>query len=254
MKYGKQHPGERGRRDVHRLCLALAIECAACGSNQAVPVGGGCSSDDTCSTGGCFRANNAMGQPTGWNGGYCSGSCASSSCPEGKCQSLADGNKYCLSSCSADGDCRSGYVCDKATSACLPDCRKGWSCGSTLSCNQSNGNCGPPSKTISVGGACTYDVSCTTGTCFFATDSNGNSTGWTDGYCSGSCASSSCPGGKCQSLADGNKYCLSSCSSDNDCRSGYVCDKTVTACLPDCRKGWSCGSTLTCNQTSGSCK
>ena len=115
---------------------------AACSANVTVPVGSACSLDDVCSTGFCIRETDANGKPTQWAGGYCSGNCASHACPQGSCLALGDGNSYCVATCAADGDCRQGYVCATAVSACLPDCRKGWSCGSTLTCNSANGNCG----------------------------------------------------------------------------------------------------------------
>lgn len=249
------HPSRwcHGRR-CSRQAVVLVIGLAACTPNKTVAVGGGCSSDDACATGSCLPATDLSGKQTGWIGGYCSGDCSTTGCAQGECQPLADGKSYCLFSCASNEDCRSGYVCDQSLSVCLPDCRKGWSCGDTLTCNQASGNCEPPSKITQVGGACIYDVSCTTGTCFVATDSSGKATGWTDGYCSGDCASASCPQGKCQALADGKSYCLSSCSSNGDCRSGYVCATSISVCLPDCRKGWSCGSSLTCNQSSGNCE
>jgi hypothetical protein len=123
------------------LSIAALLAVAACSEITAVPVGGPCSYDDTCMTGLCIRGSDANGQPTAWAGGYCSGNCADTACPEGSCLALADGLKYCVATCSADGDCRAGYVCAKAVSACLPDCRKGWSCGSTLVCNSASGNC-----------------------------------------------------------------------------------------------------------------
>jgi hypothetical protein len=246
------HPSRRSSRGRYpRLSLVLTMGLVACTTNKTVAVGGGCSSDDVCATSSCLPATDLGGKPTGWSGGYCSGDCSTTSCPQGECQALADGKRYCLSACSSDGDCRSGYVCDQSLSVCLPDCRKSWSCGDTLTCSQSSGNCEPPSKTTQVGGACIYDVTCTTGTCFAATDSGGNATGWTGGYCSGDC--SSCSQGKCQALEDGKSYCLASCSSNTACRSGYLCAPAISVCLPDCRNGWSCGSTLTCNQSTGNC-
>ena len=123
-------------------CLPTMLALAACSSAVAVPVGGACSSNDVCLTGFCIPDTDASGQPTQWAGGYCSGNCASQSCPGGSsCLAMADNNRYCVATCAADSDCRADYVCAKAVSACLPDCRKGWSCGSTLTCNQTNGNC-----------------------------------------------------------------------------------------------------------------
>jgi hypothetical protein len=126
-------------RIVLYRCLVLGL--AACSSNAAVSVGGPCATDDTCSTGYCIRAVDAKGQATSWANGYCSGNCANTPCPEGSCLSMADGYSYCVANCARDSDCRAGYVCALAVSACLPDCRKGWSCGSALTYNPANGNC-----------------------------------------------------------------------------------------------------------------
>jgi hypothetical protein len=246
--------GHHSEGQPPRLVAAIAIlGLAACAANQTVAVGGACSGDTSCATGVCFAAADGS-KATGWTAGYCSGNCEHSSCPQGKCQALADGKSYCLATCAKDSDCRSGYVCDKNISACLPDCRAGWSCGSALVCSQDTGACTPPSKTIRVGGACSFDVTCTSGTCFQPTDTSNRSTGWTDGYCSGECGNSSCPDGKCQALADGKSYCLATCVGNSDCRSGYICAQGISVCLPDCRNGWSCGNTLTCNQNTGNCE
>lgn len=129
------------RRIALHRCIVVALGFAACASNATVPVGGACSLDDACSTGICFHDTDASGKSTPWTNGYCSGNCADAPCPEGICLALADSNSYCVSTCTADSDCRAGYVCAQAVSACLPDCRKGWSCGSTLTCNPANGKC-----------------------------------------------------------------------------------------------------------------
>ena len=62
------------------------------------------------------------------------------------------------------------------------------------------------------------------------------SVAWTEGYCSGRCDQSECPGSVCRRLADGVSYCLAAC----------------TACLPNCNLGWDCGDALTC-LPSGEC-
>ncbi|MBN2576841.1 MAG: hypothetical protein JXP73_19920 [Deltaproteobacteria bacterium] len=127
--------------------LAATFVLAACSSNLAVPVGGGCSSDDVCLTGFCILDTDASGQATHWEGGYCSGNCQKYSCPQGSCLTLADGKSYCVATCATDGDCRQGYICARAVSACLPDCRLGWSCGDTLTCNIDDGSCVLPAAT-----------------------------------------------------------------------------------------------------------
>jgi hypothetical protein len=234
-----------------RLVPMLAL--AACSTNVAAPVGDGCSTDDVCLTGFCTPDVAASGKSTGWAGGYCAGDC-NDSCPQGStCLDLADGNGYCVAKCEEDGDCRGGYVCDQAVSACLPDCRRDWFCGDELICNSSNGSCELPAGTVEVGGACSSDNDCAEGFCIRDTDASDEPTHWTDGYCSGDCAST-CPQGNCLTLADGNKYCVAECAADEDCRRGYVCAKAVAACLPDCREGWSCGSKLVCNSGNGNCE
>jgi hypothetical protein len=235
--------------------FATTLTLVACSpENSAVSVGGACSSDDVCLTGSCIRDTDTAGKATHWAGGYCSGLCGKRSCPQGTCLTMADGNKYCVATCRADGDCRSGYVCDQYARVCLPDCRKGWSCGSTLTCDSSSGNCQLPKGTTQVGGGCSSDNDCANGFCILDTDASNKATGWNGGYCSGDCANTSCPQGSCLTMADSNKYCVATCSADSNCRSGYVCAKAASACLPDCRKGWSCGSTLTCNSSNGTCQ
>jgi hypothetical protein len=79
---------------------------------------------------------------TAWQGGICTQTCGD--CPaDFSCVALIDAS-YCLPSCSADSECRDGYVCNPQALACVPDCRLGWDCGSAASCND-QGYCGPPS-------------------------------------------------------------------------------------------------------------
>lgn len=236
-------------------CLVATLALAACSAtNEAASVGGPCSSDDVCVTGFCIAASDPNGKPSPWAGGYCSGNCADRSCPQGNCLALADGSNLCVVACQVDTDCRSGYVCDQAVTACLPDCRKGWSCGSELSCNADNGNCQLPLGTAPVGGACAADRDCAAGFCIPATTEDGRPSHWAGGYCSDECAARSCAQGRCLALADGNYYCVAACAQDDDCRAGYVCAKAVAACLPDCREGWSCGDTLVCDPGDGTCQ
>jgi hypothetical protein len=122
---------------------AALLFLAACTDRGTIPVGGRCTIDESCTTGLCLRETKTeSGQA--WRGGYCSGLCETTPCPDAQCVAFADGHKYCTSECSDNGDCRSGYVCSKAVSACLPDCGLGWSCGSALSCDQGTGECVTP--------------------------------------------------------------------------------------------------------------
>lgn len=114
--------------------------------------------------------------------------------------------------------------------------------------------CAAKNAVVPVGGACSSDDVCLTGSCIQATDLAGKATRWRDGYCSGNCDEHACPQGRCLTMADDSKLCVADCGSDGDCRAGYVCDQTVKACLPDCREGWSCGTTLVCNADNGSCQ
>ena len=93
-------------------------------------MGGACQADESCVTGVCIPEASAA-----WSGGYCSGDCASTACPQGLCLVLADGLSYCVAECASDGDCRQDYICSAGVGACLPDCRLGWSCGSSLVCD-----------------------------------------------------------------------------------------------------------------------
>ena len=73
---------------------------------SAVPVGGPCSSDDVCLTGSCIRDTDLAGQATRWLGGYCSGDCGKTACPQGRCLAMADDKSYCVATCKSAGDCR----------------------------------------------------------------------------------------------------------------------------------------------------
>lgn len=129
-----------GVQPLSRWALAV-LGLSACSPTVAAPVGAPCSLDVACFTESCIPAVDTGGKRTGWAGGYCSGDCSSVDCPQGICLAMADDHAYCVSACSADSDCREGYVCATAVGACLPDCREGWSCGASLACNADNGNC-----------------------------------------------------------------------------------------------------------------
>lgn len=124
---------------------------------------------------------------------------------------------------------------------------------------------------LPTGSACTTTSQCAGGddpfiplkNCIQPTQSDGGSSGWTGGYCSGSCfgifSTPMCPGASdyCNGL-----NCYQGCSNpgggQSNCRSGYVCanDKysdggTVpnsARCIPNCNNAPSarCGSSSTC--------
>jgi hypothetical protein len=216
-------------------------------------VGAACDADRSCTTGVCIGEKST----SGWAGGYCSGNCAASDCPQGgRCLLLADGFSYCVAECDSQEDCRSGYVCSTGVSACLPDCRQGWSCGGKLTCDPATGTCTLPAPfagNTPLGAACTINLECASGLCIPERSGTGGFA-WSGGTCSLECANASCPGGAvCVALEDGRAYCVPSCAGTTGCRAGYVCSAAVGACLPDCRLGWSCGARLVCDTATGAC-
>lgn len=129
-------------------------------------------------------------------------------------------------------------------------------CGSMLAlvaCS-STGDTKTPSPVVAVGQACSSHSSCESGLCI-AEARDGKNVSWTDGLCSRVCSTSTpCSTDTvCVPFDDGTSYCLSSCSSAGECRTGYVCVASIQACLPDCRLGFDCGSNLTCDEATGAC-
>jgi hypothetical protein len=108
---------------------------------KQLSIGAPCSLDIDCASGICTPSQtDAAG--TAWKDGYCTAECSASACPSGStCLTYADASAYCVATCAAGTDCRSGYVCAKGINACLPDCREGWSCGSQLTCSSLDGTC-----------------------------------------------------------------------------------------------------------------
>jgi hypothetical protein len=236
------------------LPTLLAIGCTG---RSNVGVGGPCARDESCITDVCLHEVRQEGQSL-WQGGYCSGNCQKEECPSGSCLHLEDGLSYCVSSCTANSDCREGYRCVSTTptdKACLPDCRLGWSCGSTLTCNDETGTCDvPPGTPGPIGDPCTWNAECTSGLC---TPEQGTSgpTYWTGGSCTQQCSATvECPSGaSCVPFESAGSYCVAWCEAVDGCRPGYVCATDVHGCLPDCSQGWSCGTALTCNDLTGLC-
>ena len=151
-------------RLVFPLSLWVGLLAVGCTTRGTVNVGGACTIDESCITGACIReVKDTTG--TSWRGGYCSGNCGDTPCPQGLCLAFADGHSYCVSECKGASDCRSGYVCSTAAGACLPDCRLGWSCGSKLACDPSTGTCVAPVAQARLGTARTLDAHCLSGLC-----------------------------------------------------------------------------------------
>jgi hypothetical protein len=218
------------------------------------PIGAPCSWNEECASGLCTPEQGASGT-TYWSGGSCTLDCTKTSCPSGAtCVTYESGSAFCSASCTSASDCRSGYVCATSVGACLPDCRLGWSCGSTLSCNKDTGTCDPPQVTPGpIGAPCTWNVECASGLCTPEQGTAGT-THWTGGSCTQDCATVACPSGAtCMKLESDGSFCVASCATSGDCRTGYVCDTDVFGCLPDCRLGWSCGSYFVCDARTGMC-
>jgi hypothetical protein len=222
-------------------------------------IGEPCVADSLCTDGLCIREQTTS-EGAAWMDGYCSMECSQNDCPEGTCVPFAGGEAYCATTCSAGGECRSGYVCATAVGACLPDCRSGWSCGDLLQCDEETGTCGadasdskPTKEPNPIGAACQLNADCSSNLCTpEVLDST--STGWVGGYCTQSCADSACPSGStCIPFADGTSFCDADCTQPADCRTGYVCAALAAVCLPDCRNGWSCGTELSCDDATGAC-
>jgi|GEM_PF-5183550 len=110
------------------------------------PLGEGCTINTECATGLCIPEHSGAGT-IAWAGGSCSQACVSTACPTGAaCAVMEDGSAYCVPACTADGECRTGYVCASDPGGCLPDCRLGWSCGTLLVCDANSGACMDPSR------------------------------------------------------------------------------------------------------------
>jgi hypothetical protein len=218
------------------------------------PIGAPCTWNVECISGLCTPELGASG-PTYWSGGSCTQDCSAAACPDGSnCVTFTTGDALCVDACAASGECRTGYVCATSVGACLPDCRLGWPCGSALACNAQTGTCDPPPVTPApIGAPCTWNVECVSGLC---TPEQGVSgpTYWTGGSCTQDCSATACPAGSnCVTFSTGDAFCVEACAATAECRSGYVCDPDVLACLPDCRLGWSCGTYFICDGQTGMC-
>jgi len=201
----------------------------------------------------------------GWPGGYCTLPCVDRApCDDGirynHCLEGADGSgSFCEQRCLNGYDCeRPGYTCvgdfGGGAGSCIGVCASDEECGPGAECNEWGGSCVAPGASPTVGsetgGVCAEDGDCLSGDCILS-HSGGSATGWNLGYCIGSCilplgyntntffAGDALPAGTCSgaavcypngSLTHGDLgVCLSSCSSNADCRveDGYECVQEV---------------------------
>lgn len=236
------------------VCLVACKADAACetgyrcdtASGECVPkkganagVGAACASADDCNSDTCL---------TSFPGGYCTSPCGTQlqGCEPGSdCYQLPSGSSTCMALCQASADCRSGYRCEEVSSGgdnssvlafCVPRCEGPSDCEDGFHCDASSGECvegaaepGP------IGAFCEGNDDCLSGEC---------RTSWPNGYCTTDCAG--CAEGTCI-----GGVCTRACTSQADCRFGYVCQDA--GCVPSCTADGDCAEGLVCNTVSGLC-
>ena len=215
------------------------------------PIGGPCNTDADCADadGQCLTAPE-------FPNGYCRAgeNCTTSpdNCPTGtECTPFTNGNNWCLLLCNTTSDCRSGYICD-SWSQCWPGCEPG-GCPAGQVCSSSSECVPDPNQTGVVGGPCATDADCGTGgQCLTAAN------GFPGGLCRGhqGCTESpdNCAAGQqCTPFTDNTTWCMDTCNTAADCRTGYACDSSWNECWPGCTAG-SCATGEVCNTTTNECE
>ncbi|MBS2029641.1 MAG: matrixin family metalloprotease [Deltaproteobacteria bacterium] len=167
---------------------------------------------------------------TGSIGSPCSGSsCGGSlSC----IQDPINGGNFCSHSCDASNPstCEAGFGC-RASQAIA---------GASAACFPGDGDFSP-----NIGDPCGADTDCHGANAMCIT-------GWSGGYCSQYCDSSTCPTGDvCAQLDAQHFYCTSACTTyAGGCRAGYACFGYDTGgdgfCIPACAQDADCGGTDLC--------
>jgi hypothetical protein len=202
--------------------------------------------------------------------GYCVDNtcCSSASCPNGVCNAPAFGSRAAGScalnngqSCSADADCASNHCADGVCCnvACTGQCESCALAGTVGTCTPVTGTPvgGRPACTgTGAGTACgpscdgTTRASCTyapkdTVACGMAGCTSGVMT--TPSKCDGA---GNCPdtSSSCGAYACGPSACLTSCTNDAFCATGYYCDTTASpsACVPKLGLGSACSTDAMC--------
>ena len=171
-------------------------------------------------------------------GGYCSRlDCTDASdCIDGNpCVVLnpsdATPKTACMQGCSTDDDCRFGYACADYE-------------GSRI-CLEANAS-GPRNPDGEDDGLeCVANINCKGGTCIRANEEEGGATSYPGGYCTTrDCESDTdCNGDSICVSRTRSTACFKTCTSNDDCRSGYecrgtqeggsICDSVIEAVLPD---------------------
>ena len=182
--------------------------------------------------------------------GICSAPCTGDvECSNGACLDF-EGQKLCFAVCTSDGDCQNGFTCvdnGDGRSICLVHTGKRLSpCTEDAECQDGTATC---VETGNAGKRCTGDLAdpkafetectvpddCVGLVCITLVDNEEGKSG----ICSAHCATDAdCPKGRCVSSKIGD-YCYSSCTSDDDCSSGFSCipaqagsDEKVCAVTP----------------------
>lgn len=187
------------------------------GGDDGSPTGAGCDGNGQCEGGTCVESGD-------FNDGYCTSvGCQSGDCAgNATCVDNSSGPNLCMKLCSDESDCRPGYACEPSESAgssiCVPD---GTNPDDGYRVDQPGGG--------GTGSSCLVDSACRGETCLRTSE-------FSEGYCtsegcgppgtSGSCDGE---GGVCLGNSKGPNICLSECSGDGDCRSGYTCQTASSA-------------------------
>lgn len=224
-----------------------------CVARGEVATGGACTGNAQCNGGLCMQGD-------AFRGGYCSGRCGSqfAGCEQGSfCATLGD-QAVCLDGCTKDSECRSGdgYKCRQIATieqsdgntaergVCVPRCQSNAECADGSHCNTTSGDCeegvGEPNP---IGEFCEANGDCDSGECLTGAR-------YPNGLCADDCAS--CPAGTVCGGTPAGDRCLAGCSTDLDCRVGFVCGGEG-GCTVRCQGDADCSGGLTCSTSTGRC-
>lgn len=229
-------------------CTEQCSSNSGCASNNCWDENGlcvdSCFSDNECRTnyecydwtGDGIRECGPVANGTGSVGDSCSGYTDCSGGQDGFCIDNVDFSAgYCTLGCQSDLDCPSGSNCLDSgicVDNCTSSCRTGYGCYDVDGDGQSE--CWPSGTGVrSVGESCSRVQDCDGdefAVCARSTQDDPNS--WPNGYCILLCGNdgTTCPAGTECFDPDGtgdNSFCLQTCSSSGDCRSGYTCDSSL---------------------------
>lgn len=228
---------------------------------------------DACSTAAdCGEGGQCIADPDFFPGGYCTQACSEDlACPEGaSCLNLGGGQQFCALDCDPEADgracTREGYGCATnfmvfPTPVCVAGCYDDSDCAEGLQCDPTGGFTGAgtcfdpgsmPGDPCTDGGECPMGGDCLT--------EAGN--GWPGGACIVGCdfaTNAGCEGGACIAATFGGGLCVSTCTTDADCRDDYACRPVsgVTGrmyCAPACGDDSACADAgNVCNTGLGTC-